>query len=172
MNRRHTAEDYLRLVERIRAARPDIAMSGDFIVGFPGESEEDFAATLALVKEVRYAQAYSFRYSPRPGTPAAEEEEQVPEAVKADRLARLQELLMRQQAEFNARFVGREFDILLEKPGRHEGQLVGRSPWLQAVHVDANGSAIGDIVRVRVEKAGKNSLSAHIMSTDDVQVRV
>ncbi len=169
MNRRHTAEDYLRLVERIRAARPDIALSGDFIVGFPGETEEDFAATMALVEEVRYAQAYSFRYSPRPGTPAAEAEEQVPEEVKADRLARLQELLSRQQAEFNACFVGREFDILLEKPGRHEGQLVGRSPWLQAVHVDAGGSAIGDIVRVRVERSGKNSLSAHIMGTERVR---
>ncbi len=163
MNRGHTVADYLRLVEKIRAAREDIALSGDFIVGFPGEREEDFAATMAAAAEAGYAQAYSFMYSPRPGTPAARAEDQVPQEEKHARLARLQELLARQQEDFNARFEGRVFDILLEKPGRREGQLVGRSPWLQAVHVDARGRAIGDLVAVRVERAGKNSLSAHIM---------
>ncbi len=169
MNRKHTAADYLRLVEKIRAARPDIALSGDFIVGFPGETEEDFAATLALVEEARYAQAYSFKYSARPGTPAAEDAGQVDEEVKTERLARLQELLSRQQEAFNAAFAGREMEILLEKPGRHEGQLVGRSPWLQAVHVEAKGLCIGDIAPVRIEKTGKNSLSAHIMDKETAE---
>ncbi len=163
MNRRHTAADYLRIIEKVRAARPDIAISGDFIVGFPGETEADFEATLDLVREVQYAQAYSFRYSPRPGTPAAERPDQVPEEVKAERLARLQALLAAQQEAFNRRFVGREMEILLEKPGRHPGQLVGRSPWLQAVHAEAAGHEIGEIVRVRIENAGRNSLAAHIL---------
>ena len=169
MNRKHTAADYLRLVEKIRKAREDIALSGDFIVGFPGESEEDFAATMRLVEEADYAQAYSFKYSPRPGTPAAEHADQVAEEVKTERLARLQALLSRQQEDFNARFSGKVMDILLEKPGRHPGQLVGRSPWLQAVHVDARGRRIGGIVTVRVEKTGKNSLSAHIMDKEAAQ---
>ncbi len=170
MNRKHTAGQYLDLVARLRRARPDIALSGDFIVGFPGETEEDFAATLRIVREAGYAQAYSFKYSARPGTPAAERPDQVPQEVKSERLARLQDLLARQQQAFNAAFVGRSFDILLEKPGRHRGQLVGRSPWLQAVHVQARGHAIGDIVPVRVERAGKNSLSAHIMDTTTADV--
>ncbi len=169
MNRKHTAADYLRLVEKIRKAREDIALSGDFIVGFPGESEEDFAATMRLVEEADYAQAYSFKYSPRPGTPAAEHADQVAEEVKTARLARLQALLSRQQEDFNARFSGKVMDILLEKPGRYPGQLVGRSPWLQAVHVDAQGRRIGGIVTVRVEKTGKNSLSAHIMDKEAAQ---
>ena len=164
MNRRHAAADYLRIIEKVRAVRPDIAISGDFIVGFPGETEEDFAATLDLVRRVEYAQAYSFRYSPRPGTPAAERPDQVPPAVATERLQRLQALLAEQQAAFNARFVGRRMEILLERPGRHPGQLVGRSPWLQAVHVPAAGARIGDIVNVRIEGAGKNSLAAHIMN--------
>ena len=163
MNRRHTAQDYLRIIEKLRAARPDIAISGDFIVGFPGETEEDFQATLDLVRAVGYAHAYSFRYSPRPGTPAAEMENQVPEEVKAERLTRLQELLAQQQQAFNARFAGRRFALLLTGQGRHEGQLVGRSPWLQAVHVPASGRRIGDIVQVRVTGVGKNSLSAQIV---------
>ena len=162
MNRKHTAADYLRLIGKIRAARPDIAISGDFIVGFPGETEEDFTATLALVAEVEYAQGYSFRYSARPGTPAAEADGQVPEEEKAERLSRLQELLAAQQKTFNERFMGATFDVLLEKPGRHEGQLAGRSPWLQAVHVPAAGRHIGEIVPVRVDGVGKNALSAHI----------
>ena len=163
MNRRHTAEDYIRLIERIRAARPDIAIAGDFIVGFPGETERDFADTLALVREVAYAHAYSFRYSPRPGTPAAEMEDQVPEEVKRERLTRLQELLAQQQQAFNSRFLGAEFDLLLTGAGKHEGQLVGRSPWLQAVHVPGEGHAVGDIVRVKVTDIGRNALGAHII---------
>ncbi len=169
MNRHHTAADYLRIIEKVRAARPDIAISGDFIVGFPGETEEDFQATLDLVQAVEYAQAFSFRYSPRPGTPAAAREDQVPEEVKAERLARLQALLAMQQEAFNRRFIGREVEILLEKPGRHPGQLVGRSPWLQAVHVPAAGHEIGEIVRTRVDGATKNSLAAHILDREAAQ---
>ncbi|MET3599154.1 tRNA (N6-isopentenyl adenosine(37)-C2)-methylthiotransferase MiaB [Martelella mangrovi] len=160
MNRRHTAEEYLALIERIRAARPDIALSGDFIVGFPGETEEDFQATLDLVEKVRYAQAFSFKYSPRPGTPGAKLGGQVPEAEKSERLQRLQALLSRQQLEFAQSRIGMEMDILLEKPGRNPGQLVGRSPWLQSVVIDAGDAAVGDMVRVKVTDASANSLAA------------
>ncbi|WP_174803736.1 tRNA (N6-isopentenyl adenosine(37)-C2)-methylthiotransferase MiaB [Martelella limonii] len=159
MNRRHTAEDYLALIERIRAARPDIALSGDFIVGFPGETDADFEATMALIEKVRYAQAFSFKYSPRPGTPGADLGDQVPEAVKADRLQRLQALLTRHQLEFAQSRVGMEMDILLEKPGRNPGQLIGRSPWLQSVVIDGGNAAIGDLVRVRITDAATNSLA-------------
>jgi tRNA-2-methylthio-N6-dimethylallyladenosine synthase len=158
MNRRHTAGDYLRLVERIRAARPDIALSGDFIVGFPGETEADFAETLGLVREVRYAQAYSFRYSPRPGTPAAEAA-QLPEEVKAERLVRLQALLAGQQADFQRACVGRTLPVLIEKPGRHPGQMVGRSPYLQAVHLHCDAALAGRIVAVTVTGAAAHSLA-------------
>jgi tRNA-2-methylthio-N6-dimethylallyladenosine synthase len=158
MNRRHTAADYLALIDRLRDARPDLALSGDFIVGFPGETESDFEATMRLVETVGYAQAYSFKYSPRPGTPAADTEDQVDEAVKSERLARLQALLGEQQAAFNAAMRGRTFDVLLEKPGREPGQLTGRSPWLQAVQVDAPASAIGSIATVCVDRIGINSL--------------
>ena len=158
MNRRHTAESYLRLIGCIRAARPDIALSGDFITGFPGETEADFEETLALVREARYAQAYSFKYSPRPGTPAAGAA-QVPEAAKAERLARLQTLLAEQQAAFNADQVGRTLPVLIEKPGRHDGQMVGRSPYLQAVHLDCPAEAKGRILDVAITGAGPNSLS-------------
>ncbi|MDZ5700198.1 tRNA (N6-isopentenyl adenosine(37)-C2)-methylthiotransferase MiaB [Chelativorans sp. M5D2P16] len=160
MNRRHTAEEYLRLIERIRAARPDIAMSGDFIVGFPGETEEDFAETMRLVRAVGYAQAFSFKYSPRPGTPGADMADHVPEAVKGERLQRLQALLTEQQRDFARSLVGTEIDLLLEKPGREAGQLVGRSPWLQPVIVDDAAGRIGDIVKVRIARAGPNSLFA------------
>ncbi|MGI9464537.1 MAG: MiaB/RimO family radical SAM methylthiotransferase, partial [Aestuariivirgaceae bacterium] len=163
MNRRHTAEEYISVIERLRDARPDIALSGDFIVGFPGESDDDFEATMSLVRQVTYAQAYSFKYSPRPGTPASERSDQVDEAVKAERLSHLQALLGEQQRAFNDSCVGREFQLLLERPGRHDGQLVGRSPYLQAVHVISGATRIGDMVDVRVEKAGANSLSAHII---------
>jgi tRNA-2-methylthio-N6-dimethylallyladenosine synthase len=158
MNRRHSAADYLRLVERIRAARSDIALSGDFIVGFPGETEADFEATLALVREVGYASAFSFKYSPRPGTPAAEAE-QIPEPVKAKRLARLQALLAEQQAAFQRSCIGRTLPVLVEKPGRHPGQMLGRSPYLQAVHFDADPTLVGRIVEVAIDAAGPNSLS-------------
>jgi tRNA-2-methylthio-N6-dimethylallyladenosine synthase len=161
MNRRHKASDYLRLVERIRAARPDIALSGDFIVGFPGEEERDFAATLRLVEEIGYASAFSFKYSPRPGTPAAEAE-QVAEPVKAERLARLQALLAEQQAVFNRSRLGMRMDVLFEKEGRKPGQLVGRSPWLQPVQVDAPAALIGTIKEVTVDRLGTNSLYARL----------
>ncbi len=157
MNRKHTAESYFKLIERIRQARPDIAMSGDFIVGFPGETEEDFQATLDLVERVTYAQAYSFKYSARPGTPAADRQE-VPEEVKTERLARLQALLTRQQREFQESMVGRTLPVLLEKPGRKEGQLVGKSPYLQAVHVDGDEALIGTIQDVHIVSSGTNSL--------------
>jgi tRNA-2-methylthio-N6-dimethylallyladenosine synthase len=160
MNRRHTAADYLRLVERIRAARPDIAMSGDFIVGFPGETEEDFRATLKLVEEVGYASAFTFKYSARPGTPAAAETDQLADAVKVERLHRLQALIDRLTADFNASRLGMVMDVLFEKPGRKKGQLGGRSPWLQAVHVEAPAELLGRIVPVRVDAVGANSLSA------------
>ena len=158
MNRRHTAFDYLRLVERIRAARPDIALSGDFIVGFPGETDADFEDTLSLIRDVNYAQAFSFKYSPRPGTPGAELDYQVEEAVKDERLQRLQALLGEQQTAFARTRIGTEMDVLLEKPGRNPGQLVGRSPWLQPVIVGEMAGEIGDIVRVRITQAGPNSL--------------
>ena len=158
MNRKHSADDYRRLVERLRKARPDLALSGDFIVGFPGESEADFDATMRLVGDIGYAQAYSFKYSPRPGTPAAEATDQVPGPLKAERLQALQELLQAQQTAFNAAMHGRTMDVLVEKPGRRPGQLVGRSPWLQAVHVDAPAEIIGTIVPARIETIGANSL--------------
>ncbi|WP_127520333.1 tRNA (N6-isopentenyl adenosine(37)-C2)-methylthiotransferase MiaB [Mesorhizobium sp. Z1-4] len=160
MNRKHTAAEYLQLIERIRTAQPDIAMSGDFIVGFPGESDADFADTMTIVREVGYAQAFSFKYSPRPGTPASERGEQVAEAVKNERLQELQALLTKQQHAFAESLVGREIDLLLEKHGRHAGQLIGRSPWLQPVIVDENAGGIGDIVPVRITRTGANSLFA------------
>ncbi len=161
MNRGHTAESYLHLIERIRRARPDIAISGDFIVGFPGETDADFARTLELVREVGYAAAYSFKYSPRPGTPAAEAENQVPEPVKLARLHELQALLQRQQSAFNAACVSRKLPVLLEKPGRDPGQLVGRSPYLQAVHLPAGKLTVGQIVEAHIDGVGTNSLSGH-----------
>ncbi len=162
MNRRHTAAEYLALVERIRAARPDIALSGDFIVGFPGETDEDFEDTLRLVEEVRYGQAFSFKYSTRPGTPGAELKDQVPEEIKAERLERLQALLLKQQQEFAESCVGKTIELLLEKPGRMSQQLIGRSPWLQSVNVDAKALQIGDIINVRITGTGTNSLFAEI----------
>ena len=161
MNRGHTAEDYIRLVEKIRSVRKDIAMSGDFIVGFPGESEKDFEATLALVREVSYASAFSFKYSPRPGTPAAEREGQISEAEKAARLAELQALINAQQTAFNRSMIGRNLQVLLEKPGRDAGQLVGRSPYLQPVHLQAPAGLIGTTVDAHITGVGSNSLSGH-----------
>lgn len=160
MNRRHTAADYLRLVERIRKARPDIALSGDFIVGFPGETETDFAETLQLVRDVGYVQAYSFKYSPRPGTPGADLDNRVPENLKDDRLQQLQAVLNTQNQSFAAGLVGAMTDVLIEKPGRNIGQRVGRSPWLIPVVVDENAGEIGDIVNVRITATGANSLFA------------
>jgi tRNA-2-methylthio-N6-dimethylallyladenosine synthase len=158
MNRRHTRADYLRLIERIRAARPDIALSGDFIVGFPGESEADFGETLSIVEEVGYASAFSFKYSPRPGTPAATAAGRIEESEKADRLARLQAVIDRCQKTFNRSTVGSTAEILFERRGRHAGQIVGRSPWLLPVQVDAPESLIGSIGRVVIESVSSNSL--------------
>ena len=162
MNRRHTTDDYRRVIARLREVRPDLAISGDFIVGFPGESDEDFAGTLALVGDIGYAQAYSFKYSPRPGTPAASLPDQVPEAVKAARLDALQSLLRSQQSAFNRACVGRSLAVLFERPGRHPGQLVGRSPYLQSCYAEAPDSAIGEIVSLRILEAGANSLAAEL----------
>ena len=162
MNRSHTRDSYLRLLDRIRAARPDIALSGDFIVGFPGESEADFEATLSLVREVGYAQAFSFKYSPRPGTPAAEMEEQVAPEVMDERLQRLQAQINADQLAFNLATVGKRTAILIEKPGRKPGQLVGKSPWLQSVHIHAEGAAIGDMIDVDIVSAGPNSLAGEL----------
>lgn len=160
MNRKHKADDYIRLIERIRAARPDMALSGDFIVGFPGETDEDFEDTLRLVREVGYAQAYSFKYSPRPGTPGADLPDHVEEAVKDARLQRLQALLSEQQYAFQDSLVGQEMDVLIEKPGRFEGQMIGRSPWLIPVIIDNNPGEAGEVIRVRVNSTGTNSLVA------------
>jgi tRNA-2-methylthio-N6-dimethylallyladenosine synthase len=166
MNRRHTAADYLRIIDRLRAVRPDLALSSDFIVGFPGESDADFAATLRLVSEVGYAQAYSFKYSPRPGTPAAVEDAQLPEAVKAERLAGLQQLLAAQAQAFNAGSVGRRLPVLLERPGRKPGQLIGRSPYMQSVHVAVPQVALarltGQLLDVAIEAAHANSLTGRL----------
>jgi tRNA-2-methylthio-N6-dimethylallyladenosine synthase len=159
MNRGHTAQHYRCLAERIRAARPDIALSGDFIVGFPGETEADFQATLDLAGEVRYAGAFSFKYSRRPGTPAAAMAGQVAEEVKAERLARLQAVLEESQAAFNAAQVGRMLPVLMEKPGRRPGQIAGRSPYLQPVHCDGDETLIGRIVPVEIVSATRGSLA-------------
>ena len=168
MNRRHTAGDYQRAIDRLRTARADIALSSDFIVGFPGEDDRDFAATLDLVRRVGYAQAYSFKYSPRPGTPAADLPGQVPEAVKAERLAELQALLREQQTAFNARCVGRTMDVLFDRPGRHRGQLVGRSPYMQAVHVQAAAERLGEIAPVEIVACHANSLAGRIADAGSI----
>jgi len=160
MNRKHTADDYRRLVDKLRTARPDIAMTSDFIVGFPGESDQDFADTLKLVDDIGYAGAYSFKYSPRPGTPAALIEKSVEEAVKDERLAGLQQLIDAQQEAFNRACVGKTLPVLIEKPGRKEGQLVGRSPYLQPVHFDGPESLIGSVVACRIDDLKRYSLFA------------
>jgi tRNA-2-methylthio-N6-dimethylallyladenosine synthase len=160
MNRKHTRRDYLQVIERLRAARNDLAFTSDFIVGFPGETEADFCETLSLIDDVGFAGAYSFMYSARPGTPAADMDDQVPQKEKAERLQRLQAVITRRQRAFNAGFAGREMDVLLEKPGRLPGQLVGRSPYLQAVQVMAPAKLIGSVRRVTVTEVGSNSLFA------------
>jgi len=170
MNRQHTAEDYRALVDRVRAARSDLALSSDFIVGFPGETDEDFEDTLRLVEEIGYAQCFSFKYSPRPGTPGADMECQVPDEVKAERLTRLQTLLGAQANEFHESMVGREFDVLFEKPGRYDGQIIGRSPYLQATHVIASQDLIGEIGRVRIIAAKTNSLEGELLSSQTREV--
>ncbi|TNE67120.1 MAG: tRNA (N6-isopentenyl adenosine(37)-C2)-methylthiotransferase MiaB [Alphaproteobacteria bacterium] len=179
MNRKHTREEYFAVVDRLRAARPDLALSSDFIVGFPGETDEDFEATLDLVRRVNYAQAYSFKYSPRPGTPASVIEDQVPEDVKSERLARLQALINEQQVAFNEASIGKTMDVLLEREGKMPGQLIGRSPYLQSVHVDVSkadnaldaagdkpySGYMGKMVRVMIVEGGPNSLKGELVST-------
>ena len=162
MNRKHTAEGYIKLIERIRAARPDILLSGDFIVGFPGETEEDFEATMDLIRAVQYGQAYSFKYSTRPGTPAAEKP-QLPEDVMSDRLQRLQALLTDQQRTIQQSMVGRDVNVLFEKEGRTTGQMIGKSEYLHAVFADAPLDVLGQIRRVRITHASANSLGGEIL---------
>ncbi len=164
MNRAHTAEGYLRLIERIRAARPDMALSGDFIVGFPGETEADFEATLELVRAVKYASAFSFKYSRRPGTPASAMQMQIAEEVKTERLARLNALLEQQQTDFNAATVGRTLPVLIEKEGRKPGQIVGRSPYLQPVWAMGSPKLIGQIVPMRIDTATRGSLTGALVA--------
>ncbi|MFA9473066.1 MAG: tRNA (N6-isopentenyl adenosine(37)-C2)-methylthiotransferase MiaB [Filomicrobium sp.] len=158
MNRKHTAADYRRLIDKVRAARPDIALSTDVIVGFPGETEGEFLQTLRLVEDIGFAQAFSFKYSPRPGTPAAKLEEQLPEEVKSERLQRLQHLLASQTSRFNEGCVGLTIPVLFERLGRHAGQIVGRSPYLQPVHATGARDLLGRIIPVEISGAGPNSL--------------
>ena len=162
MNRSHTAESYLELIEKIRAARPDILLSGDFIVGFPEETEEDFEGTMNLIKEVKYGQAFSFKYSTRPGTPAAERA-QIPESLKTERLHRLQDLIAAQQREIQDQMVGRTVRVLFEKKGRFAGQMVGKSEYLHAVHVTSENVTIGSLESVRITKSKSNSLTGELI---------
>ncbi len=164
MNRKHTIAEYIATIETLRNRRPDMAFSGDFIVGFPGETEADFQATLAVVRHVGYASAYSFKYSPRPGTPAAEATDQVPEATKDERLQRLQALISEQSTAFNRACVGREMDVLLDRDGKFDGQLIGRSPYMQSVHIHDAEAWRGKIVKATITDAYAYSLGATITS--------
>ncbi|MGE4302407.1 MAG: tRNA (N6-isopentenyl adenosine(37)-C2)-methylthiotransferase MiaB [Novosphingobium sp.] len=164
MNRSHTVESYLRILEQVRAVRPDIALSGDFIVGFPGETDAEFEDTLGLVETVSYAQCFSFKYSPRPGTPAATMDDQIAAAVMDERLQRLQAALNRDQLAFNKASVGKTCEVLVERKGKHAGQWLGKSPWLQSVHFTGEAQ-IGDLVRVELAEAGPNSISARLLET-------
>jgi len=170
MNRGHTAQAYLDLIAKLRKARPDIALSSDFIVGFPGETDAEFEATLDLIRAVRFAQAFSFKYSPRPGTPAALLDKQIPEAVKDARLYKLQALLREQQDAFNAATVGATVPVLYERAGRNPGQLVGKTPWLQAVHAQLPDGAAGKVIPTRILASGSNSLSGVVL--DQTQERL
>jgi len=169
MNRRHNTDDYRRLVERLRTARADIALSSDFIVGFPGESDRDFQDTMDLVGEIGFVQAYSFKYSPRPGTPAAAHELQIPEQIKSERLTALQDLLNTQQRTFNESCIGQRLDVLLDRAGRHPGQLIGRSPYMQAVHVEMDSDNLGDIVNLEIVSAHGNSLGAQPLTAENTK---
>ena len=165
MNRRHDAAAYLEIVARVRRARSDIAFSSDFIVGFPGETDEDFAATLALVAEVGFASAFAFKYSPRPGTPAAEASDQVPTAVKEARLARLLAVLESQRQAFNRATVGRRFGVIFDKPGRHPGQFIGRSPYMQGVYAEAPADVVGQVAEVEIIDVGPNALRGRLVGS-------
>jgi tRNA-2-methylthio-N6-dimethylallyladenosine synthase len=166
MNRKHTAAQYLAIVERLRAARPDIALSSDFIVGYPGETEKDFEATLELVRTVGFAQAYSFKYSPRPGTPASTADDAVPDGLKSDRLARLQEAILEGQTRFNQASVGQVVPVLFDRAGSRPGQLHGRSPHMQSVHAVAPSRLLGQIVPVRIAAGRALSLEGIIETQD------
>lgn len=166
MNRSHSVESYLKILERVRNVRPDIALSGDFIVGFPGETDADFEATMDIIRAAHYSQAFSFKYSPRPGTPAATMDDQIAPEIMDERLQRLQALLNEQQFAFNKQLAGRQTSILLERTGKKEGQLVGKTPWLQSVHVIAPDLDIGDIVDVHIESAGPNSLQGAMLQKE------
>ncbi|HET7710250.1 MAG TPA: tRNA (N6-isopentenyl adenosine(37)-C2)-methylthiotransferase MiaB [Sphingomicrobium sp.] len=161
MNRSHTRDSYVRILERVCSARPDIAFSGDFIVGFPGETDEDFEATLRIVDDVRYASAYSFKYSPRPGTPAATMENQIAPQVMDERLQRLQQRIARHQLAFNQATAGRDTQILIDRKGRRPGQMIGKSPWLQSVHVETD-AAVGSMIDVTLLTAGPNSMAGAV----------
>ena len=163
MNRSHTTETYLATIEKMRSARPDIALSGDFIVGFPGETDEDFEATLKIVDAVRYAAAYSFKYSARPGTPAATMEDQIPREIMDDRLQRLQAKITENQLAFNRSKIGVDTQILIERKGRHDGQMIGRSPWLQSVHVETDARP-GELLDVTLVAAGPNSMTGAVLA--------
>jgi tRNA-2-methylthio-N6-dimethylallyladenosine synthase len=158
MNRRHTRADYVAVVARLLKTRPDLALTSDFIVGFPGETEQDFAETLDLIDEIGFSGAFSFKYSPRPGTPGADMADQITEAAKSERLQRLQQAIDRNQARFNRSCIGRTISVLFERPGRHNGQIVGRSPYLQPVQIDAPPSLIGEIATVTITDVASNSL--------------
>ncbi len=170
MNRKHTAAYYLEIIEKLRSARPDIAFSSDFIVGYPGETDKDFEDTLKLIENVNFASAFSFKYSPRPGTPASMLDDQVSEEVKTERLTRLQELLFKQQLAFNQSLVGKRISVLFEKTGRHPGQLMGRSPYLQSVYAEASTRLIGQCVDIVITKASQNSLTGTIVIQEKIAV--
>lgn len=164
MNRKHTADDYRRILDRLRGARPDIALSSDFIVGFPGESDADFAATMQLVRDIGFAQAYSFKFSRRPGTPAAVMPNQIDESIKDARLQELQQLLREQQDRFNQSMVGKTVPVLFDRPGRYPGQIHGRTAYMQAIHFNGPESLIGEEAMVRIETVGMNSLSGELLA--------
>jgi tRNA-2-methylthio-N6-dimethylallyladenosine synthase len=166
MNRKHTADAYRRIIEKARVARPDIAVTSDFIIGFPGESDTDFEDTMRLVRDIGYASAYSFKYSERPGTPAADYKTQVPEAVKAERLAALQALIQEQQTAFNRGTIGKTVDVLFEKAGRYPGQIMGKSPYLQAVHIEGSTDMIGQVLLVKITGIASNSLAGELALAD------
>ena len=162
MNRKHKAEFYLEIIEKLRKVRPDIAMSSDFIVGFPSESDGDFEDTMNVIRKVGYASAYSFKYSPRPGTPAAVDEDQVPELVKQERLARLQALVHEQQTAFNQSFIGKTIKVLFDRDGKHDGQIMGKSEYMQSVYVEGDERLRGKIVDVKITGGFLNSLSGKV----------
>ncbi len=170
MNRKHTCDDYLRIIDKMRDLRPEIAFTSDFIIGFPGETDKDFEDTLKLIERVKYAQAYSFKYSIRPGTPAGAMENQVPEDIKNERLYRLQDLLNAQQLSFNQSFIGKTLNVLFERDGKHEGQLIGKTPYLQSIYVKANQRLKGQILETKITQAKQNGLAGDLILVQDEKV--